>query len=75
MNKHDKVNFSWDNSPEDYYKKRIESLQEQLENANRIIEMNKSYIDKLEKALAELTTKCAKLEKAFVQEAMRTVEV
>ena len=75
MNKHDKVNFSWDNSPEDYYKKRIESLEKENEKFRRMLEMNKSYTDKLEKALAELTTRCAKLEKAFVQEAMRNVEV
>ena len=75
MNKHDKVNFSWDNSPEDYYKKRIESLEKENEKCRRMLEMNKSYTDKLEKAIAELTTKCAKLEKAFVQEAMRNVEV
>ena len=75
MNKHDKVNFSWDNSPEDYYKKRIESLEKENEKFRRMLEMNKSYTDKLEKAVAELTTRCAKLEKAFVQEAMRNVEV
>ena len=67
--------FSWDNSPEDYYKGRIKSLQEQLENAQKKVATQASDITKLEKALADSTTKCAKLEKAFIKEAMNNVEV
>ena len=67
--------ISWNNSPDDYYKGRIKSLQEQIENAQKMIESKNSYIDKLEKALADSTTKCAKLEKAFIKEAVSNVEV
>lgn len=63
------------NNPLDYYTGRIRSLQEQLENAQNRVALKDEYINKLEKALAETATKCAKLEKAYIAEAMRNVEV
>lgn len=74
MAKHDK-RFTWEDGVDSYYKSRTESLQEQLETANRQIALKDSYIDKLEKALASSTDRCARLEKAFIQEALNNVEV
>ena len=73
MGKHDR--FNWDNTSEGYFKKRTESLTVQLENAHKEIERCKRYIDKLEKALAESASRCANVEKAFIQEAIRNVEM
>lgn len=67
MGNHDKP-FNWSID-------RIESLQNQLENAQKMVATKESYIAKLEAALAEATTKIAKLEKAYIAEAMRNVEV
>lgn len=75
MGKHDVKVFSWDPQPNDYQKNRIKELQKQLENAHRIIEMKDSYIDKLEKAVAKSTDRCARLEKVIIQEATRNVEM
>ena len=73
MGKHDR--FSWDGTGDGYFKNRVDSLQEQLENAHKEIERCKRYIDKLEKALAESASRCANVEKAFIQEAIRNVEM
>ena len=73
MGKHDR--FNWENTSEGYFKKRTESLTAQLESAHKEIERCKRYIDKLEKALAESASRCANVEKAFIQEAIRNVEV
>lgn len=73
MGKHDR--FNWENTSEGYFKNRTDSLTEQLENAQKQVALKDAYIDKLEKALAELTMDYARLQKAFIQEATRNVEV
>lgn len=75
MGKHDVKMFSWDPEPNDYQKNRIKELQKQLENAHRIIEMRDSHIDKLEKALAKSADRCARLEKALVEEKIGNVQM
>lgn len=74
MAKHDK-RFVWDDDMDSYYKSRTESLQEQLENAQRQVALKDSYIDKLEKALASSTDRCARLERALVEEKINNVQV
>lgn len=74
MAKHDK-RFSWEDGTDSYYRSRTESLQEQLENAQHQVALKDAYIDKLEKALASSTDRCARLEKAFLKEALNNVEV
>lgn len=73
MGKHDR--FSWDGTGDGYFKNRVDSLQEQLENAQKQVALKDAYIDKLEKALAESADRCARLEKAIVKETLRNVEV
>ena len=73
MGKHDR--FNWENTSEGYFKKRTESLTAQLENAHKQMALKDARIDRLEKALAELTVKYARLQKAFIREATRDVEV
>ena len=73
MGKHDR--FNWDNTSEGYFKNRTDSLTEQLENAHKQMALKDARIDRLEKALAELTMDYARLQKAFIQEATRNVEV
>ena len=73
MGKHDR--FSWDGTGDGYFKNRVDSLQEQLENAQKQMALKDARIDRLEKALAELTMDYARLQKAFIQEATRNVEV
>ena len=75
MGKHDVKMFSWDPEPNDYQKNRIKELQKQLENARRIIEMRDSHIDKLEQALAKSADRCARLEKALVEEKIGNVQM
>lgn len=75
MAKHDVKMFSWDPEPNDYQKNRIKELQKQLENAHRVIEMKDSHIDKLEQALAKSADRCARLEKAFLKEALNNVQM
>lgn len=72
MGKHDR--FNWDTA-DSYYKSRTDSLQEQLENAHKQMALKDARIDRLEKAFAELTMDYARLQKAFIQEATRNVEV
>lgn len=72
MGKHDR--FNWDTA-DNYFKNRVDSLQEQLENAHKQVALKDAYIDKLEKALAESADRCARLEKAIVKETLRNVEV
>lgn len=72
MGKHDR--FNWDTA-DSYYKSRTDSLQEQLENAQKQVALKDAYIDKLEKALAASAERCARLEKAIVKETLRNVEV
>lgn len=60
---------------ENYYYERIRSLTDQLDNAQRKVASQESYITKLEKALTDSTSKCAKLEKALIEAAVRNVEV
>lgn len=72
MAKHDK-RFVWDDDKDSYYKNRTESLQEQLENAQRQVAKKQAYIDRLEEALAKSAEHCAKLERAFITEATRNV--
>ncbi len=72
MGKHDR--FSWDTA-DNYFKNRVDSLQEQLENAQKQVALKDARIDRLEKAFAELTMDYARLQKAFIQEATRNVEV
>ena len=75
MAKHDVKMFSWDPETNDYQKNRIKELQKQLENARRIIEMRDSHIDKLEQALAKSADRCARLEKALVEEKIGNVQM
>ena len=50
-----------------------------IENVTRSVRrketVDDAYIDKLETALAESASRCANVEKAFIQEAIRNVEV
>lgn len=73
MGKHDR--FSWENTSEGYFKNRTDSLTEQLENAHKQMALKDARIDRLEKAFAELTMDYARLQKAFIREATRDVEV
>lgn len=72
MGKHDR--FNWP-EPNDYQENHNKRLQKENENLKRLLEMRDAYIDKLEKALAESASRCANVEKAFIQEAIRNVEV
>ena len=74
MAKHDKeIRLSYNPRPEEYYRNRIKSLEDQLENAQVMCSMKDAYIHDLEKEKLHMSEYITHLKDAFIKEAVGNV--
>ena len=74
MAKRDKeIRLSYDPRPEEYYRNRIKSLEEQLENAQTMCSLKDAYIHDLEKEKLRMSEYITHLKEAFIKEAIGNV--
>lgn len=74
MAKHYKeIRLSYDPRPEEYYRNRIKSLEDQLENAQTMCSMKDAYIHDLEEQKIKHMDLIRRLKEAFIKEAVGNV--